>query len=163
MTIRNFEEGDEQILYNVFYESIHRLACADYDEVQLAAWAPVECDRVHWDKRIRELKPFVALCSGEIAGYADLQPNGLIDHFFVSPSFARRGVGSSLMRTVLSLARAQGLERIHSHVSITAEPFFARFGFSVVMRRFVTIRGQLLPNTLMEKVIIPVPESGSGL
>ena len=43
-------------------------------------------------------KPFVAEIEGQIVGYADLQEDGYIDHFFVSGSMARRGVGSALMR-----------------------------------------------------------------
>ena len=33
-----------------------------------------------------------------IVGYADVQANGYIDHFFVSPSVARRGVGWAIKK-----------------------------------------------------------------
>ncbi len=44
-----------------------------------------------------------------------------------------------------------GLERLFSDVSLTAEPFFERFGFSVVERKNVVIGKVSLPNTRMEK------------
>ncbi|MGL5364343.1 MAG: GNAT family N-acetyltransferase, partial [Plesiomonas shigelloides] len=39
----------------------------------------------------------------------------------------------------------------YSHVSITAKPFFERFGFRVVKKQQVAINGQVLTNFLMEK------------
>jgi hypothetical protein len=36
------------------------------------------------------IRPFVAEDEGHIVGYADIQPSGYIDHFFVAGGHARR-------------------------------------------------------------------------
>jgi putative acetyltransferase len=98
------------------------------------------------------LRPLVAEADGRVVGYADLQANGYIDHFFVSGKYARRGVGRLLMESLHARAAESGLARLFSDVSVTAEPFFESFGFSVVERKDVVIGRVSLPNARMEKL-----------
>jgi GNAT superfamily N-acetyltransferase len=62
-------------------------------------------------------------------GYSDVQPSGLIDHFFVLPTAQGQGVGRALMQHNLARARAMGLGQVHSDVSCNAQGFYAQFGF----------------------------------
>ncbi len=55
------------------------------------------------------------------------------------------------MQKLLETAQQQGNARLYAHVSITARPFFAAFGFVEVKAQQVEIRGQLLTNFVMEK------------
>lgn len=119
--------------------------------MQLEAWAPVDYDIPAWQARIRANQPFVAEIDGRPVGYADLQASGYIDHFFVAGSHARHGVGRALMAYIFQKARQRGIALLSANVSRTAEPFFARNGFSVVARQQVLIRGVALSNALMEK------------
>src|SRR5690349_14446064 len=98
MHIRVFRPGDEPALWEVFFSAIHETAAAQYTPAQLNAWAPAQPDLVVWGQRMRGINPFVAEAQGVIIGYADLQHDGYIDHFFVAPSVARQGVGSALMQ-----------------------------------------------------------------
>src|SRR5690606_35285308 len=104
MLIREFIPGEEAILRDVFMSSVHHLAQGYYTTEQISAWAPATYDRERWREKIATIRPFVAVVDTQIAGYADLQASGYIDHFFVSGDFARRGVGSALMRHVHSVA-----------------------------------------------------------
>jgi putative acetyltransferase len=92
MQLRPFRPGDEALSRAVFYASVHGLACRDYSAEQLTAWAPLDYDAVQSGERLRANQPFIAELDGSVAGYADLQADGYIDHFFVAPAFARRGV-----------------------------------------------------------------------
>jgi putative acetyltransferase len=82
-------------------------------------------------------------------GYADLQPNGYIDHFFVAGNHARQGVGQRLMNHLIEQAAVRDISRLEVQASRTAEPFFIRNGFTVVARQQVTVRGVSMPNALM--------------
>jgi putative acetyltransferase len=108
-------------------------------------------DAEAWGEKIRSLHPFVAELDGDIAGYADLQPSGYIDHFFVSGENPRRGVGNALMAKLHESAQRQGIPVLTADVSLTAEPFFARHGFVVVERNLPIRRGVVLQNALMRK------------
>jgi putative acetyltransferase len=149
--IRPFAPGDEAALREVFYSSIHQLAARDYSAEQLDAWAPHDHDALAWASRIQGIKPFVAQDGGKIAGYADLQPTGYIDHFFVAGDAGGQGVGTALMRHIHERARASGIDRLSANVSLTAQPFFERHGFQVLERHMPVIRGVALANAHMAK------------
>ncbi len=149
LLIRRHKEGEESALFDVYYSAIHLIASRDYTAEQIQAWAPADLDPGIWTAKIREIRPFVAELNGNVAGYADLQPNGYIDHFFVSGHHPRQGVGSKLMTHIQNEARAQSIRELTSDVSRTAQPFYERFGFAVVEQRFPVVRGVMIPNALM--------------
>lgn len=153
--IRCFEQGDEPALREVFYSAIHHAARTDYTVEQLAAWAPAEYDEQAWTARMRGIRPFIAEVNGRIVGYADLQPDGYIDHFFVAGTAQGTGAGGALMRHIHALAEARGMTELYAHVSVTAEPFFEHFGFEVQERRMPVVRGIALSNAVMRCSVIP--------
>ncbi|MDB5335652.1 MAG: family N-acetyltransferase [Planctomycetaceae bacterium] len=153
MLIREFSLGDEPHLAEVFYQAIHQTAAADYGPEQLAVWAPAQHDPNRWAERMRGIRPFVAELDGVIVGYADLQTDGYIDHFFVSPEAGRRGVGAALMQHILEVARAKRMTRLYSEVSLTARPFFEKFHFIVDEAQVVLISGVALNNFRMSKLL----------
>jgi putative acetyltransferase len=155
MNIRPFQPGDEAALYRVHREAIHRVASRDYTPEQVQAWVPDRQDPGPWAIKMRRLRPFVAEVDGVVAGYADLQPSGYIDHFFVSADFPRQGVGRRLMARIHEEAAHQGITELTADVSRTAQPFFARFGFEVVEQRFPVRAGVIIPNALMRKLLAP--------
>lgn len=151
--IRRFKPGDEAALLDVYRSAIHLIAAQDYTAEQIQAWAPADMDADSWARRMREIQPFVAEQGGEIVGYADLQQNGYIDHFFVSGRHPRQGIGRRLMQRIHQEANALGLTELTSQVSKTAEPFFLLHGFEVVERQFPVRRGVVLQNAMMRKVL----------
>jgi putative acetyltransferase len=151
MKIRRFQPGEELALFEVFYSAIHLIARNDYSEEQLNAWAPLDLDRELWVDRINGINPFVAEIDGQPVGYADVQLNGYIDHFFVCGHHSRQGVGKALMDVIHSEAKRLNLTELTSNVSQTAQPFFDRFGFVIVERKKSVIRGIELRNALMRK------------
>ena len=153
MKIRRFTNGDEIALFRVFLSSVHTIASHYYTHEQIEAWAPPDIDPEQWANYMKELLPFVVEVDGEIAGYADVQPNGYIDHFFVSGTYPRQGVGTLLMNCIHEEARQLGIAELTSNVSKAAEEFFLRHGFHVVERGFPVRRGVTLQNALMRKYL----------
>lgn len=154
MRIRPFHPGDEPTLRAVFHSSVHQRARQHYTAAQLQAWAPAEYDAAQWAERLRANRPFVAEVQGCIAGFADLQPSGTIDHFFVAGDYAGRGVGRALMARIHQAAEQAAMPRLWAHVSLCAEPFFSRSGFAVEARQQVEVRGVLLANARMGKSLL---------
>jgi putative acetyltransferase len=102
-----------------------------------------------WQNKIREINPFVAELNEELVGYADVQSNGFIDHFFVSGKHPRCGIGSLLLKRIIAEAVSPGVSSLASYVSRTAQPFFERFGFVITEQRYPEIRGVIVPNAHM--------------
>jgi putative acetyltransferase len=89
-----------------------------------------------------------------MAGYADLQESGYIDHFFVAGPFASRGVGTALMEHLHLVAQKRHILELSSDVSLTAEPFFAKYGFVVEARNSIVVRGVTMFNTRVCKQLV---------
>ncbi len=151
MKIRAFCQGDELRLRQVFHSAVHIVAAKDYSPEQLNAWAPSNFNAQKWIQKMRALQPFVAEEAGTIIGYADLQPDGYIDHFYVSGTSARQCVGRLLMKQIHARAAELGIPKLYSNVSHTARPFFEHFGFQSIEAQTVMIEGISLGNTRMEK------------
>jgi putative acetyltransferase len=149
MLIRPFRLGDESALHAVFWSAVHGLASKDYTAEQIQAWAPHDIDQELWAHRMQGIAPFVVEVSGHIIAYVDIQSSGYIDHFFVVAAYARKGVGSVLMNHLRKVASERAITVLTSDVSLTAQPFFEKFGFVVVEKRVPVKRGVVLLNAFM--------------
>jgi putative acetyltransferase len=147
--IRRYVAGEESSLFDIYFTAIHLVASHDYTPEQVQAWAPRDLNVDLWRSKMREINPFVADLNGELVGYADVQSNGYIDHFFVSGKHPRRGVGSLLMRRILAEAASLSTPLLTSNVSRTAQPFFQAFGLVISEQRYPEVRGVVVPNALM--------------
>lgn len=153
MLIRRFEQTDADALLEVHLAAIRETAANDYSAEQIAAWAPADLDTEAWKFRVSQLSPFVAEIDGNAVGYADLQPTGHIDQFFVAPAQLGRGVARALMERIEREALRLKLRELTADVSLTAEHFFARNGFEVVRRQKPVRRGVELENARMRKAL----------
>ena len=151
MKIRRFSPGDETALFYVYFSAIHEIAARDYTKEQIDAWAPADLDQELWRNHMFKIRPFVVELHDEIVGYADVQENGYIDHFFVSGRNPRQGVGALLMDRIHQEAKVLGLKEMTSDVSRTAQPFFAHYGFQIAEQRYPVRRGVMIPNASMRK------------
>jgi putative acetyltransferase len=153
INIRDYQDSDCEALAEIFTRAVRQIARRDYSPAQIAAWAPETRDMGEFAVR-RSTKPtFVAEYDGQVAGFTDLDGEGHIDMFYVSPSFQRRGVGSAMLRFVTARAQTERCKRLHSEVSITARPVFERHGFKVLAYQTVETNGQSLGNYRMEKLL----------
>lgn len=151
--VRRYQDGDAKFLSEIYYHTIHTVNAKDYTKEQVDAWAPwssVE-DYSRWAIKSERIRPYVALIDGFIVGFAEFEPNGHIDCFYVHHEFQGCGVGSSLINEIEKEVTLKAMSRVYAEVSITAKPFFERKGFNVVKQQMVMTRGVELTNFVMEK------------
>ena len=151
--VRKYKQGYELELWLLKVKTIKRVNTKDYSKEQISAWAPDAYNEEKWLKRIQDMNPFIAQIAGKIVGFADVQNDGYIDHFFCHNAYQGQGIGKELMRHLINKSKEQALPLIYSHVSITARPFFEIFGFRVVKQQTMEIGNQALTNYVMEKII----------
>jgi putative acetyltransferase len=155
MLIRPYRPGEEEQLRAIFHSSVHGIARRDYTQEQLHAWAPEQYDAALWRQRMRANQSLVVEVDGALAAFTDLQPSGYIDMFFVAAPYAGRGIGQALLQHIVALANGRGIAELRSDVSLTAESFFERHGFTVETRNQVAVRGEVLNNATMRKLLAP--------
>ncbi len=150
--IRDYETKDAAITWDLKFKTIRNINVRDYTVAQTKAWAPDNCDMKLWQKRVSGMKPFIAELNGQVVGFADLQSDGYIDHFFCHSKYQGFGVGRALMEHVLATGSSEGVSRFYSEVSLTARTFYEHFGFKVVKEQHLEVQDEKLTNFVMEKI-----------
>ena len=146
-TIEKYDVAMLPSLWDVYFSSIRMVCSKDYSKEQIEAWAPESFDLNIFGEKMDNLNPFVAISNGKAVGYADLQEDGLIDHFFVHGNFQGKGIGGKLMEAILK--KGASLPRLYSNVSHTAKPLYLKYGFSIEKVKNEEVRGVYIENNLM--------------
>lgn len=151
LLIRSFEPTDLDGIIDVFLRAIRETASKDYSPAQIDAWAQV--DREKWALTYQNRRAWVAVSGQSLAGFTDLESSGHLDMMYVHPAYQRRKVATVLLEHVECVARAQGLSKIFTEASITAQPFFLKNGFETLTSQVVEARGEQFANFRMEKLL----------
>ncbi|MBH0097968.1 GNAT family N-acetyltransferase [Salinibacterium sp. NSLL150] len=153
--VRPYTELDAASTLAVFIAAVTQTASADYTVEQTEAWADIDARDLHsWGRAMAARNSFVATIDEEVAGFSDVSATGYIDMMFVAPRFLRRGVARRLLAHAEAVASDSGARVLTADVSITARPFFERFGFVVTAEQHPVKRGVELTNFAMLK---PLP------
>jgi putative acetyltransferase len=151
--LRPYLPTDAHLLAALFRASIETLAEDYYSEDQLAAWASVAHDEAAFGAKLAAQLTLVGVRSGEIAGFATLKDNAVVDMLYVHPAHARAGVASALVEAVEKLAAARGATTLTAEASDAARDFFAARGYEAQRRNMVALGDEWLGNTTMTKAL----------
>ncbi|KAB8293540.1 acetyltransferase, GNAT family [Bifidobacterium avesanii] len=154
--IRRYRSADAAATMAVFRRSVIGLASRDYDPEQVRVWADRAGDVRRWDRRRSAVDTWVAVSAGggdAVVGFIDVDGSGYIDMLFMDPAHARQGVASALLGEVERHAAEWGIAGLSVHASITARPFFERYGFRVVRVRHPRIGSVPFVNYLMVRAV----------
>ena len=79
---------------------------------------------------------YIASIDDEVAGCGMLtRTTGEVRQMTVAPAFQGRGVGSAILREILTAARSSSLERLYLECPPIKRDWYARFGFVACARR----------------------------
>lgn len=154
MLIRKYKDKDCLKLMELFMETVHSINIRDYSLEEIEAWAPVnyiELNYSRWKKSLKENYTFIAILNNKIVGFIDLNSTGYLDRLFVHKDYQNQGVASALLNQVLSLSKTLNLTTITTEASITAKPFFEKYGFIEIKKQKVERASIYLTNYLMKK------------
>ena len=149
--LRPFLPADTPALAAIFAAAIQELTGDDYDETQQEAWASVADDEEEFGKKLAGALTLVASLKNAPVGFASLKGKDHIDMLYVHPNAAGHGVASALLDALEKLAGARGAEKLTVEASDNAQEFFRKRGYVAQQRNSVTINGEWLANTTMQK------------
>lgn len=153
MELRRYRPEDLQEIAELFYETIHHVNRKDYSEIQIKVWSDSRDRLLQSNDFFMRLYTVEAVEQGRIAGYGNIDDTGYLDHLFVHKDFQRMGAASLICEELERYAVLRGMERIEVHASITAKPFFEKRGYRTVKEQQVDVKGILLTNFVMEKIL----------
>jgi len=151
--LRPFLPADVPILAAIFVASIEELTADDYSEAQQEAWAAGADDEERFGERLASELTLIATLQNSPVGFASMKGTDHIRMLYVHPSAAGQGVGSMLCDALEKLAGGRGAKKLTVEASDNAEPFFAKRGYVANQRNTVTINGEWLANTTMQKTL----------
>lgn len=144
---------DAPMLAAIFAASIEGLTGDDYSEAQQEAWAQAADDDVAFGKKLAAQLTLIATVQSSPVGFASLKGADHIDMLYVHPSVAGQGVATLLIDALEKLAGARGAKTLTVDASDTAEPLFRKRGYVAKQRNTVTLNGEWLANTTMQKAL----------
>ena len=149
--LRPFLAADTPVLAAIFAAAIEQLTGDDYSEAQQQAWAGAADAEDEFGKRLAGELTLIATLQNSPVGFAALKGKDHIDMLYVHPGAVGQGVASLLCEALEKLAAGRGAKTLTVDASDTAEGFFARRGYVGKQRNTVTVNGEWLANTTMEK------------
>jgi len=151
--LRPFLPTDTPILATIFVAAIQELTGDDYSEAQQEAWAAAADDEEQFGKRLAGQLTLIATLQNSPVGFVSLKGPDHIDLLYVHPGAAGQGVATMLVDALEKLAGARGAKNLTVDASDNAEPFFKKRGYVAMQRNTVTINGEWLANTTMQKTL----------
>jgi putative acetyltransferase len=156
--LRPFLPADTPILAAIFAAAIEQLTGDDYSEAQQEAWASAADDEVSFGSKLAGELTLIATIQNSPVGFASLKGPDHIDMLYVHPSVAGQGVASMLCDALEKLAGGRGAAKLTVDASDNASEFFRKRGYVPTARNTVSVQGEWLANTTMQKTL----ESGGA-
>ena len=159
--LRPFLAEDTPVLAAIFVAGIEELTGDDYNEAQQGGWASTAGDEEQFGKRLAGQLTLVATLQNSPVGFASLKGADHIDMLYVHPSAVGQGVGSMLCEALEKLAGGRGAKSLTVDASDNAQEFFKKRGYVAKQRNTVTVNGEWLANTTMEKTLADGASQGA--
>jgi putative acetyltransferase len=151
--LRPFLPADTPMLAVIFIAAIQELTGEDYNEAQQEAWASVAEDEAAFGNKLAGQLTLIATMENSPVGFASLKGPDHIDMLYVHPSVAGQGVASMLCDALEKLAGGRGATKLTVDASDNASEFFKKRGYVATQRNTVTVNGEWLANTTMQKTL----------
>jgi putative acetyltransferase len=149
--LRPFLAVDTPVLAAIFVAAIEELTGEDYSEAQQQAWASAADDEEQFGKRLAGELTLIGTLQNSPVGFASLKGADHIDMLYVHPAAAGQGVAKLLCDALEKLAGGRGAKTLTVDASDNAEGFFLKRGYIAMQRNTVTVNGEWLANTTMQK------------
>ena len=148
MLIRKYISLDIKEIAELFYQTVHNINAKDYTEEQLNVWSTGNIKLSTWNESFLKHITYIAIKNNIIVGFGDIDETGYLDRLYVHKEYQRQGIASALCDEL-----EKGFEKIMTHASITAKPFFLSRGYKVIKEQQV-IKKRNLFNELSDGKII---------
>jgi putative acetyltransferase len=151
--LRPFLAEDAPVLAAIFVAAVEQLTGDDYSEQQQQAWASTADDEDQFGKRLAGALTLVATLQNSPVGFASLKGGNHIDMLYVHPGAVGQGVAAMLSDALEKLAGGRGAKALTVDASDNAVDFFTKRGYVAMQRNTVTVNGEWLANTTMQKTL----------
>jgi putative acetyltransferase len=159
--LRPYLAEDTPMLAAIFVAAVEQLTGDDYSEDQQQAWASTVDDEAQFGKRLAGGLTLVATLQNSPVGFASLKGGNQLDMLYVHPGVVGQGVAALLSDALEKLAGGRGAKALTVDASDNAQEFFLKRGYVGKQRNTVTVNGEWLANTTMQKALTSAEAPGA--
>jgi len=155
MQFRLGTPDDASAIFRVHRDSILLLGIESYSLAEVESWAAGLVPERYVEAMNQGGETFIVAVTadGDLAGFCSFKDDE-VKGLYVAPAWARRGVGSQLLRQAEAVLIAAGHRRIRIGASLSGQAFYEHHGYRVVDWHGWKSRGGLVSVALaMEKVL----------
>ena len=148
--IRLAKPEDAEVIVDIQYNAIRILSAKDYNCRQLNALLRSKS----FQRKSKEII-FVAEVNHQVVGFASLiYPFNTVGGIFVSPVFARKGVGTKLLQRLEQEAIANNIPVLWVSSSLTGYPFYQANSYRTIVRTNFPLYSTYIPVIQMKKRLL---------
>lgn len=155
--IRKYDDSDLPSLVEIYRKSINHVGHEYYSKEQIDVWSNYSKEMEIFRKWITDSTTFVAFHQQVPVGFGGLDEKGRISSLFVDPEAMRQGVGSSLLKRIMSEIENRGLNHITTDASEFSKPLFEKFGFRLKDIEHIMFKGVSFHRYAMELFLRKYP------
>lgn len=158
--IRVAQQTDLVELKELFKETVLMINRRNYSQEEVEDWASCGDELSKISEMIKTHYFIVAVNQlSQIVGFSSITSQGYLHSMFVHKDFQGKGIATLLLKEIERHANATGIMRITSEVSITARPFFEKWGYTVEVEQKRRANQLCLTNYWMAKSLAkPIKE-----
>lgn len=157
MLIRTATASDLPALATLYRQTVLTNAPQHYTAAQTEAWAAVDAATPRFRQFILGVTTYVAVDETGILGFAGLGEDGHVVSTYVRHDCLHRGIGSTLMQTLLDHAEREQIQRLYAEASEFSLGLFQKFGFSQYDTEVVDHNGVQFTRYLVERILVDTP------
>ncbi|MDI2091107.1 GNAT family N-acetyltransferase [Commensalibacter oyaizuii] len=151
--IQTLTLSDLNLLFNIFTQSIRKIASKDYTHFQIQAW--INIPAAQWQAKLLTLITWVAKINTVPVGFISLDRPNHIDMLYIHPDHQCKGIATQLLSTLEQSIITRSISTLTTDASLTAKPFFEKRGFTTITQQQARRHGQDLTNFKMSKDFNP--------
>ena len=156
-TIRVVQQSDIIELKDLYQNTVLVINRQNYSQEEVEDWASCGDDLLKIGEMIKTHYFIVALNQlSQIVGFSSITQQGYLHSMFVHKDFQGKGIATLLLKEIERHAIATGIMRITSEVSITARPFFEKWGYTVEIEQKRRANQLCLVNYWMAKDMVEI-------
>jgi len=129
--IRPYRAEDRAAAKLVFYRAVREGAAAHYSDAERAAWAPSPEPDLTTPDKLLDQWCLVAEDGGRMTGFMSMDHTGYLDMAFVIPEAMGNGTAAALYDALMTIARANGVQRFTVRAAHQSHRFLSRRGWQV--------------------------------
>lgn len=153
-TIRLAKEADIEQIKKLYQETILTVNVKDYTFEQVDLWAKRGVENDVWLQRINEEYFIVCEIENELVGFCSLKSNGYLNTLFIHKDFQGQGIAKALLSTIEQHAQEVGIEEFSADVSLTANSFFLKNGYTDLGQQTVCIGIAMINSKMIKQLKI---------